>query len=390
MRKILILIKSFDGGGTEIAMLSLVTQLIKYDFDIKILCLMKKGVLLNRVPAEIPVEELKFENEFYHTLACEKTIDREKMKSTPYGEDILKYREINPLNPKDNCLYNSLLNKIDVNDEKYDMVLDFYGYASFLTAYAAKCVKADVKATWIHGVDIDWLNLIYEYLPYFNKIYCVSNSVKSSLDCMFPEFSDQGEVFFNMTDTKEILRKAEEITDSIREYGKYTLLSVGRLEKVKGFDYAVKAAGILKRNQIPFGWYIIGDGTEREGLDCLIKEEKVEDCVFLLGRKENVFPYIKQCDLYIQPSIFEGYSTTILEARVLKKIIIASDIPSNREQIQNGKNGYLTNVDPDEIADTISKVVNNEDQQKFIRKNMDGEEMDFTLEIEKLYNARRE
>lgn len=299
----------------------------------------------------------KFENEFYHTLACDKTIDLEKIKSLPYVTDILKYREDYPLLSRNNCLYNSLLDRAEDMKEKYDMVLDFYGYASFLTAYAAKRLDAPFKATWVHGVDIDWLQLVYEYLPDFNKIYCVSNSVKNSLMELFPEFSHKGEVFFNVTDPKEIIRKSDEKVESIRIEGKFTFLSVGRLEKVKGFDLAVKAAHILKRDGLIFNWYIIGDGVEKKELEKLIKKESVEDCFFLLGRKENVFPFMKQCDLYIQPSIFEGYSTTILEARVLKKIIIASDIPSNREQIHDGFNGFLTQCQPDKIADIIKKVI---------------------------------
>ena len=163
--------------------------------------------------------------------------------------------------------------------------------------------------------------------------------------------------FFNVTDPKEIIRKSDEKVESIRIEGKFTFLSVGRLEKVKGFDLAVKAAHILKRDGLIFNWYIIGDGVEKKELEKLIKKESVEDCFFLLGRKENVFPFMKQCDLYIQPSIFEGYSTTILEARVLKKIIIASDIPSNREQIHDGFNGFLTQCQPDKIADIIKKVI---------------------------------
>ena len=384
MKKVLILTKAFDGGGTEVAMLALINQMMKYDFDIKIICLMKRGVLLDRVPKEIPVEELEFENEFYHKLACEKTIDPEKIKSEIYGTEVLKYREEHPLAPGNNCLYNSLLDKAAVKDEKYDMILDFYGYASFLTAYAAKCLEADIKATWIHGVDIKWLNLVSEYLPCFDKIYCVSQSVKNSVESMFPIFSNKAEVFFNMTDTKKIIMGAEEDVGTIRKEGKYTLLSVGRLEREKGFDCAVKAAHILKNKRLPFCWYIIGEGTQKEELEKLIKNEGVADHVFLLGRKENVFPFMKQCDLYIQPSLFEGYSTTVLEARVLKKIVIASDIPSNREQIENGINGYLVPVEPFKIANMIKSICEDKEKQETIKNNMDVEQIDFSSEINKL------
>ena len=69
----------------------------------------------------------------------------------------------------------------------------------------------------------------------------------------------------------------------------------------------------------------------------MAKEYQVEQEIIFLGMRENPAPYVKSCDLYLQPSRHEGYPITIVEARSLQKVIIASDIPSMREQIRDGE-----------------------------------------------------
>ena len=118
----------------------------------------------------------------------------------------------------------------------------------------------------------------------------------------------------------------------------------------------------------------------------MIVLEGVEECFILLGRKDNVYPYLKQCDLYIQTSESEGYSTTILEARVLKRIVIATDINSNREQIISGETGYLVEHKESSFMNAIKSVITNQMLQKNIIKNLEKEEIGFLEEINKLKN----
>ena len=83
-----------------------------------------------------------------------------------------------------------------------------------------------------------------------------------------------------------------------------------------------------------FKWYIIGFGPEEELIRQRIAEYKMESHVILLGKKENPYPYIKTCDIYIQPSRYEGKSVSVREAQILCKLVIITDYPTSNSQIK--------------------------------------------------------
>lgn len=133
---------------------------------------------------------------------------------------------------------------------------------------------------------------------------------------------------------EEIKRKAEQ--DEVVPFRDvFNIVTVGRLTEQKGYDIAVKAANILKKKKIDFAWYAIGGGRDEEKLKKLVEEYHLENQFVFLGRKDNPYPYMKHCDLYVQPSRHEGYVITLVEARALCLPIVSSDIPSAREQIQD-------------------------------------------------------
>lgn len=382
-KKILLLTEAFDEGGTEIAMLSLINCLKKFECKMEILCISKAGVLLNTFPKDVSIREITFSNKFWKKLALKIEPQWHRLDMLPYNLFWKWQKKKYPIKEKDNKLYKHMLQKTLPQKGKWDIVFDFYGYGSFLTAYATESIEARVKATWVHATAIHSWNKVEEYLWKFEKIYCVSNSVLKSFNQKFPELNEKTEVLFNLTDTNRIITKSKEKVEDIRVNEKFIFLTVGRLENVKRIDFAIRVAKKLKERNINFIWYVIGDGTLKEMLQKLIKSEDIEDCFILLGRRTNVYPYLLQCDLYIQPSKSEGYSTTILEARVLKRIIIATDIDSNREQIITGETGYLVKDREEEFVETIQKIIGDRNLQEKIVENLKKEEISFMGEINK-------
>lgn len=134
----------------------------------------------------------------------------------------------------------------------------------------------------------------------------------------------------------------------------------------------------LKKRGLCFKWFIIGDGRDLNKLRTMAKEYQVEQEIIFLGMRENPAPYVKSCDLYLQPSRHEGYPITIVEARSLQKVIIASDIPSMREQIRDGENGYLCPLDVMQFADKIQKVLADQEGRDAVRKKLREEPIDFS------------
>ena len=129
---------------------------------------------------------------------------------------------------------------------------------------------------------------------------------------------------------------------------------------------------------------MIGDGQLQGKLEQLIRDLSLEDCFHLLGRKDNPFPYVRLCDLFVQSSRSEGYSISIIEAKTLNRPIIVSDIPSNREQIREGVNGLFTSLDPSELAEKIEFLYRNPEKRMELSDCLKKESIDFSAEYAKL------
>ena len=382
MSKILVLCKRMDMGGTEMALLALLNKLLENNHQVSLLLTDKSGVLLNRVPSEVKVLELDFHNDIYNKLA-EKNIDNVPFHNVKkaIAKVISLYYIKKGFFP---ALYEYLLTKIVPLDENYDVVLDFHSYGYFLTAFAAKKIDAKKKAIWFHDENVDWTNCTNVYFDCFDKMYCVSNSVKEALTNKYPSYSSKIEVLLNFIDTESIKTKANASLNDPDFKGNLKLVTVGRLVQQKGIDIAIKTAQILTQNSIDYQWYVIGDGEDRQALQSQIDALKLNDRFHLLGRKDNPYPYIANCDIYIQPSRHEGYGISLIEARVLCKPIIASDISSSREQISAEKNGILAALEPQKFAEQIIRLINDQSLADKLVSELKNEQIDFNSEYNKL------
>ena len=206
----------------------------------------------------------------------------------------------------------------------------------------------------------------------------LSEPVRKQVIARFPELADRTEVLMNFIDIKQVQRRSEEPLSDPQYTGELKFLTVGRASEEKGYDIAVQITAELKKRGLRFKWFIIGDGRDLNKLRTMAKEYQVEQEIIFLGMRENPAPYVKSCDLYLQPSRHEGYPITIVEARSLQKVIIASDIPSMREQIRDGENGYLCPLDVMQFADKIQKVLADQEGRDAVRKKLREEPIDFS------------
>lgn len=383
--KILILTKGFYGGGTEVALNNLLNQLIKDEHDIKIRCINKRGPLLNNIPKEVKVEEIYLSSEKYRFF-----ISGVKEKIINFRTFIWKiekkiFEKKYKVTTQENYQYKEILKHTPKDEEKYDLLLDFHGYGYFLTAYGIEKVYAKKKVMWLHDENFDWMYKIEKYLKCFDKIFCVSHAVKDKFDRLYSPYINRTEVFYNLVDCQKIINLSQEVI-RYKKNKDYLFLTVGRLEYQKGFDIAIEVANILKIKGISFEWLFIGDGNEYNHLNNLIQKNDLKNEVKLLGRLDNPFPYVKTCDLYIQPSRHEGFGLSVLEAKILNKPIIASNIGPFREQIRNEYNGILVDLNTLDFSNAIIELINNLTLQKTIINNLSNEKYDFSKGIEKLYN----
>ena len=139
-----------------------------------------------------------------------------------------------------------------------------------------------------------------------------------------------------------------------------TIGVVGRLTKQKGIDYLINAIPLVAKRYPDLKVLVVGSGEEKVGLKDLAHKLGVSDRIQFLGYQKNIADFISRMDIFILPSIWEGFPYVLLEAMLLKRPIIATNIFGVSEIIENGKSGVLVKPrDSQDIANAIVDLVSN-------------------------------
>lgn len=375
MEKICIVAECMYCGGTEKSLLSLLKFLDRKKYEITLLLLKKQGDLLIQLPADIKVEEIVLpESEVDELLmgrtnALKKAI-KEGHLLKALSKAIRGGRMI--LSTKTDAerriwYYQSIESKVSMYPEKFDLVIDYMGYGLFNTFYAARKVQAEKRISWIHFEceQIPDFLAFRDILNEYDYIMCVSKEGKRQAINMMPELKDKCRVFYNIIDKEELYKLAEQ--ENIRKEDGINILSIGRLDPQKGFDIGIKAISRLKAEGYNVKWKIIGEGAQRNQLERLISDDKnAKESVMLLGQKINPYPYIRDCDIYFQPSRHEGYGIAVAEARAFNKPIVATDFAGAREQLINEETGMIVSCDSENMYKALKILI----EDKKLRKNL--------------------
>lgn len=377
-KKILVAGKSLGGGGSEIAMIELLNRLgSNREWKVTLLLLDHDDEYASHLIRNLDIRYIEFTHKWHHKL----------ISAYSFAGKCLKKLKVNAVVP----YYDFLMGKVSTElDDDYDIALDAYGYGSFLTGFVARKIKAEKKATWLHAEDQYWMGNVSRYLPEYDRVFCVSNAVRDEFCRRYPEHREKAETLYNSRDYEAIRKKADAFLP--REYdGRFRILTVGRLHPEKGWDIALEAAKLLKE-QIPgkFAWYWIGSGRDEKKMRKRIKKYGLENLFYLLGSRENPFPYMKHCDLYMQPSRHEGYGLALLEARCIGACVLASDIPPFREQIADAGNGYLVSLNVGKMTEKILNLYRDRSTAERISQNAKASLQDYSKEIEKIYGMLTE
>ena len=224
--------------------------------------------------------------------------------------------------------------------------------------------------------------------PYFQKldyIVTVSEACEEILIDSFPNFKGKIKMMYNILTEKTIHALADEPIFDLDE-SKINIVSLGRLNYQKAFDLAIEACAILVENEVDVKWYVLGDGEDRSKLEKHIADKNMQNHFILLGIKENPYPYIKKATLYVQTSRFEGKSVAIDEAKIIHKPILVTNFPSAKDQIENGVNGRIVDMDAISIADGIQQLVNDTETINLFVENLKKEKLGTEGEMSKLYD----
>jgi glycosyltransferase involved in cell wall biosynthesis len=169
---------------------------------------------------------------------------------------------------------------------------------------------------------------------------------------------------------------------------------VGRICEAKNYDnvpdICKRTLEILKDKSIDIRWYIIGFGGEENLIRQKITEAGMQEHVIILGKKSNPYPYIKACDIYVQPSRYEGKSVTVREAQMLYKPVIVTNYPTAISQIKNGVDGVIVPMDNEGCAKGLAEFIIDKQKQEHIIEYLKAHDYGNVGEVEKIYDLIKE
>jgi len=363
MKKIIVLSRRMDIGGVETSLINFLKCFDCEKYEVTLLLQEKKGTLLHSVPDAVKIIEMKFDSVEYLKLVqldmVLPTLKEMQFKLIAAKCKLEKDKNDNPF------LYKALEHCSAELDDCYDLAIDYHGYGYFTTIFMINAIKANKYATFIHDDKFDWMDNIKSIRNDIDYYFCVSKACGEHLVDLYPDLKSKTQVFYNIVDADLIKTKAQEVQNDIPYNAENVIVTVGRLEWQKGYDFLLDVAYELKK-KIQFSWYIIGEGSWRDRIEKDIKDKDLQYNVFLLGAKENPYPYIKRADVYAQTSRHEGYGLAICEAKILCKLIISTDLPCIREQIENHVNGELVKMNVGEFSKRLEIQLKSSDLRLYI------------------------
>lgn len=253
-------------------------------------------------------------------------------------------------------------------------------------------VNSKKKLAWIHTdyTSIEISRAMEEPVwKTFDNIVAVSESVKTAFSEKFPSLSDKIMVFENILSPVFVREQSllEDVSPEMpEENGVIKLLSIGRFSDAKNFDNIPCICKQIVQYGLDIKWYIIGYGTDIDKIKKSISDFGMDDKVILLGVKSNPYPYIRACDIYVQPSRYEGKAVTVREAQMLHKPVVITRFPTSGSQLDDRVDGLIIPMDNEGAAKGLIDFINNKDLQNQLINNLRSRDYGNENEVEKLYS----
>lgn len=362
-KKVLFLSDGLGCGGSEQSLVSLLTTIDYSKVDVDLMLRDRSGVFERYLPKEVNVITLEPApiNRLAYNLANKLySLDLRLHSSKKHAAEML---------------WNRVEKYVSPFKKEYDVAISFQ--QGFPTFYLATKVNAKKKAARVN-IDMEKANynqdFCRKYYDMCDTVVAISDAVKDMLYASnYVSDKNKIKVIYNVFSVAFIQRMAEDVafTD---DYKGLRIVTTGRLVEQKGYHLAVKAARILKNQGLDFRWYFIGEGEKRPELEAMISENGLQQEVILLGMQPNPYPFMKNCDIYVQTSLFEGFGRTVTEAKINHKPIISTNFPSIFDQMEDGKNGLIVEMDEKQIAEKVMLLAKNDDLRNKLIKAVTEEQ----------------
>ena len=393
-KNIFIAIHYLEIGGAEASLIGMLGAVDYSQYDVDLFIYSHRGELMGMIPQQVnllpeipeyaqierPMKEVLRDGYlrivFARLRAKWQFASYKRRKKPSEGSAIFSYVSKNVIH---------LLPEINPGKE-YDLAISFLSPHDIVL----EKVNARKKACWVHtdysAIDVD-ADLELPIWNGYDHIVAVSDAVSYAFVKRFPSLSEKMVTIENIISTEYVRSLADAFDGELempKEVGITRLLSIGRFTNAKNFDNVPDICRRVIEAGVPVKWYIIGYGGDEPLIRQKITESGMENNVILLGKRVNPYPYFKACDIYVQPSRYEGNPVTVREAIVLGKPVVATAFPTVNDVIRDGVDGFIVPMDNAGCANGITAFISDVDLRNKIMANSTCK-LNITDSVKKVY-----
>lgn len=380
-KKVLFIIGTLQSGGVSKSLVNLINAMNLDSYDVHCLLLTRDGDVFSKyLPNNIVlhcdrriealhqgfggIKKLLLSGYFILALGSLLRICLSKISKSLAGELLAK------LMPK-------------FTEQQFDLIVDYGGQQQLY--YMVDKLNGEKKITFFHSDYSKWdyyYKVDKKYYPKVDAIFTISPVCVDSLKKYFPQCENKIQLMENISSPAVIQQQAMERINVPN--AEVLLASLGHFSKAKGGDLCIEAGKLLKEKKINYKWLFIGKILEQDLYE-EVKRSGLAEYFIFIGIKSNPYPYIKECDIFVHSSRFEGKSIALDEAKILCKPIIVTNFSTVNDQFENGVNALICDMNGKSLADTILEIINHPGKQQRLIDYLKTHIVDNTSEIKKIY-----
>ena len=358
--KILIYIPQLIFGGAEKVLVSFANDLVARGHQVEVLELYEKGLLKPQFDSRVTFDAIcskAYTEKYYASL--------EQVRKNPLLVGKLLFSKL--------VGYRRFAEKLAAKryaGREFDVAINYLEIES--PQFLLDHVTAGRYLQWIH-IDVENLENPAEldvHLPSWhrtNGIVCVSQVALDSFVRRYPDLYNKSHLIYNFYDEADIVKKGAAECSLPGE--KPALLSVGRMTEQKKYLRFLDVLGKLRDDGFSFSWHVLGEGVQRVEIQEKIRKLNLQDRVFLHGVTDNPYKYMKNCDLFVLPSGWEGFPTVTVEAKILNCPVLATDVAGIREQLRHGETGWIVDNNEQAIFEGLKYLLENPEKLVLLKSN---------------------
>ncbi|WP_251549861.1 glycosyltransferase [Neobacillus muris] len=389
--KLLFVIDSLVGAGAEKSLITLLSLLDYKRYSVDLMLFAHGELLEELVPKEVNIlTPLSFTNFSKLNLkgALINSIKKHNMSMLrarlKYSINIRMKKCSNA--QKARLYWENVSSVIEENPKKYDIAISYaQGVPTF---YVAEKIISDKKFAWVNvSYRLDEREAAFQkkYYDTYKNIVAVSDSARDIFLETFPQYFNKSKVIYDITDP-DFIENMAGLGESFKDdYKGIRILTIGRLAHQKGYDIALRACKRLKEKGVDFRWYVLGKGPLKAEINEYVIKNDLQNHFILLGVTSNPYPFIKDCNIYVQTSRFEGFGLAISEARMLNKPVVTTKFDAVYSQMLDGKNGLVVEMNDNAVFEGILHLINDNELRNKIIKYLKEEKKGNVEELTKFY-----